>query len=259
MKHFEKLSNQPLVIALAEFRFSAVLQMENYIPIFQDFLRHDFPFFSTTQQQEVNVGPQGINVNSSTGWVFTSSNKKRAVMLDHGRLVILTSEYNRYPDFWNDCQKALSFLVEKIKPTLLLRLGLRYSDAIVAKEHNEPIESYVQSVVCEYGHFGSKDDQIHRVNETILKTNEGFIAIRSLYGNVNLPVWQDLIESPVFIDKNISHHKTILLDFDHFWQAESEAQAFNLDFITNKMNAMHIISRDAFFELTTKQGQEVWK
>lgn len=259
MKHFEKLANQPLVVALAEFRFSAVLQMESHIPAFQDYLRQDFPLFSTTQQQEVNVGPGGINVNTSTGWVFTSANKKHAIILDQGRLVILTSEYNRYPDFWSECQKALNFLIEKIKPTLLLRLGLRYSDTIIAKNGNEPIESYVQPVVCEYGHFRSSNDQIHRVNETLFKTDEGMIAIRSLYGNLNLPVWHDLVESPVFIDKNMPLRKTILLDFDHFWQPESEAQSFELGFITNKMNAMHIISRDAFFEITTEQGQEVWK
>ena len=46
---------------------SAVLQMESHIPVFQDYLRQDYPLFSTTQQQEVNVGPAGVSVNSSTG------------------------------------------------------------------------------------------------------------------------------------------------------------------------------------------------
>ena len=107
MSKYEKLTNQPLVVVLAEFRFSSILQMENYIPAFQNFLRQDFPLFSTTEQQEMIIEQQGIRVNSSTGWVFLSSNKKRAIILDRSRLVILSSEYERFPNFWNDCKKAL--------------------------------------------------------------------------------------------------------------------------------------------------------
>lgn len=259
MNHYEKLTNQPLVITLAEFRFSSVLQMESYVSLFQDYLRQDFPLFSVSQQQDVAVGPQGITVNSSTGWVFTSSNKKRAIMLDNSRIVILTSEYNRFPDFWSDCQKALNFLIDNVKPSLLLRIGLRYSNAIIAENEDENIESYVQPVVCEHGHFTKLSQQIHRINETIFKTDAGVIAIRSLYGNLNLPVWQDLIESPVLTNKSFNHSKRVLLDFDHFWQPEEEPQAFDLSFITNKVKELHKISREAFFEITTPEGQEVWK
>ncbi len=167
MSKYEKLTNQPLVVVLAEFRFSSILQMENYIPAFQNFLRQDFPLFSTTEQQEMIIEQQGIRVNSSTGWVFLSSNKKRAIILDRSRLVILSSEYERFPNFWNDCKKALDFLIQEVKPTLLLRVGLRYSDAIIEKNKEEPIESYVQSVVCEAGSMDGVGDQVHRINETI--------------------------------------------------------------------------------------------
>lgn len=259
MKDYEKLTNQPLVITLAEFRFSTVLQMDSHVSLFQDYLRQDFPLFSTTQQQEVTVGPQGISVNSTDGWIFTSSNKKRAVMLDNNRIVILTSEYNRYPEFWNDCQKALEFLVEKVKPALLLRIGLRYSDTIIATNEEEPIESYVQPVVCEHGHFSNFNNQIHRINETVFTTDAGVLAIRSLYGNLNLPVWQDLVESPVLISKPTSHSRRILLDFDHYWQPQNDAQSFDLNFIASKMDNLHKTTREAFFEITTENGREVWK
>ncbi|KXZ74173.1 hypothetical protein AVENLUH5627_00108 [Acinetobacter venetianus] len=259
MSKYEKLTNQPLVVVLAEFRFSSILQMENYIPAFQNFLRQDFPLFSTTEQQEMIIEQQGIRVNSSTGWVFLSSNKKRAIILDRSRLVILSSEYERFPDFWNDCKKALDFLIQEVKPTLLLRVGLRYSDAIIEKNKEEPIESYVQSVVCEAGSMDGVGDQVHRINETIYKTQAGIIAIRSLYGVLNLPVWQDLVESPITFHKDTNFSKRILLDFDHYWQPEGETQLFELDFISNKMEELHLITRKAFWEITTFEGREVWK
>ena len=259
MSEYEKLTNQPLVVALAEFRFSSVLQMESYIPAFQNFLRQDFPHFSTTEQQEMVIEQHGIRVNTSTGWVFLSSNKKRAILLDKSRLVFLSNEYNRFPDFWKDCKKGLDFLIQEVKPALLLRIGLRYSDTIIERSKEENIESYVQAVVCDAGHFGEIGEQAHRINETIYKTNAGIIAIRSMYGILNLPVWQDLVESPILIPKNSDFSKRILLDFDHYWQPEVDAQPFEIDFIYNKINELHLITRKAFWEITTVKGREVWK
>ena len=258
MHEYKKLINQPLVIALAEFRFSAILKMENYVSAFQDYLRHDFPHFSEMQQQEMIVDPHGIRVNSSTGWLFLSGNKKRAFMLDKDKITFMSSEYDRFPQFWDDCQKALAYIENEIKPALLLRVGLRYSDLIIEKESNEPIESYVQSVICNTGYFAEIGEQVHRINETVLKTNVGVMAIRSLYGKLNLSAWHDLSEPPVMISKYPQHSKRILLDFDHFWQPDGETPEFNVDFIYKKINVLHERSREAFWEITTTQGRERW-
>ena len=259
MDQYVKLTNQPLVIALAEFRFSAILKMESYVSAFQDYLRHDFPHFSEIQQQEMIVDPNGVRVTSSTGWLFLSGNKKRAFMLDKDKITFMSSEYDRFPRFWNDCEKALSFIESEIKPALLLRVGLRYSDLIIEKESNEPIETYVQSVICNTGHFNEIGEQVHRINETVLKTDVGIMVIRSLYGKLNLSAWHDLSEPPVVISKYPEHSKRILLDFDHFWQAEGEAPRFNVNFISKKINVLHEKSREAFWEITTSEGRERWK
>ncbi len=259
MYEYEKLTNQPLVIALAEFRFSAILKMENYVSAFQDCLRQDFPHFSTMQTQEMIVDSSGVRINTSTGWLFLSGNKKRAFMLDKDKLTFMTSEYNRFPNFWDDCQKALSFIESEIKPALLLRVGLRYSDLIIGKDVNDPIESYVQSVICNAGYFAQIGEQAHRINEVMLKTNAGIMAIRSLYGNLNLSAWQDLSEPPVVINKYPQHSKRILLDFDHFWQPDGEAPSFNVNFIENKVITLHGKLREAFWEITTPEGREYWK
>ena len=40
---FQKLSNQPLILVLAEFRFSDVLDIETYLPKIQGVFRKEFP------------------------------------------------------------------------------------------------------------------------------------------------------------------------------------------------------------------------
>lgn len=258
MCQYEKLTNQPLVIALAEFRFSAILRMDNYVSAFQDYLRHDFPYFSEIQQQEMIVDSHGVKVNSSTAWLFLSSNKKRAFMLDKDKITFMTSEYDRFPRFWEDCKKALLYIEKEIQPALLLRIGLRYSDLIIEKEQGEPIEDYVQAVICNTGYFAEVGEQLHRVNETVLKTDAGVMVIRSLYGKLNLSAWHDLSEPPIAINKYPEASNRILLDFDHFWQPDGDALKFDVSFIDVKLNQLHEKSRAAFWEITTDKGRERW-
>lgn len=72
MHDFQKLSNHPLVLALAEFRFSAVLDIEKHIPSFQDKIRTIFPLTNELSSQEVQVNPNGIEVRQNKEWAFIS-------------------------------------------------------------------------------------------------------------------------------------------------------------------------------------------
>lgn len=259
MSKYEKLTDQPLVIALAEFRFSTILTMEKHVSAFQEHLRQDFPHFSKTQNQEMVIEGNSVKVTNSDGWLFLSSNKKRAFRLDKDRIIFMTSEYDRFPNFWKDCETALSFVSEKIKPSLLLRIGLRYSDLIIGKNEEDPIESYVEPIICNAGQLNNIGKQIHRTKETVLKTNDGFMVVRSLCGTLNLSAWPDLNEPPILIKKHSNPTKRILLDFDHFWQPEDETVDFTVDFINKKIHALHEKSREAFWEITTLKGRRVWK
>lgn len=261
MSDYEKLTHQPLVVALAEFRFSVVLQIEQYVPQFQEYLRQDFPSFSTSETQEMLVEPNGVQINKSIRWLFVSGNKKKAIILDRNRIVFITSEYDRFPDFWDSCKNALSFIKEIIKPALLERIGLRYSDLIIARRDNEDITAYVSSEICDKDSSLDIGQLGHRMNETVLKTDAGIMAIRSLYGNLDLSVWPDLMDSPVIIPKYDNLSERILLDCDHSWQINTneESSDFDIDFIEFKIAELHEYSRKAFWQLTTPKGREAWK
>ena len=258
MSEYEKLTNQPLVIALAEFRFSTILTMEKYVSAFQEHLRQDFPHFSKTQTQEMEVDGNNVKVRTFEGWLFLSGNKKRAIKLDRDRIVFMTSEYDRFPNFWKDCEIALSFIEEKVKPSLLLRIGLRFSNLIV-ENNNETIETYVNPIIFSDEHLNKIGNQIHSSKETALKTDVGFMVVRSLYGILNFSAWPDLSEPPIQIKKYPEPSKRILLDLDHFWKSEDETIEFTVDFINEKIHSLHEKSRKAFWSVTTPKGRKVWK
>lgn len=261
MSQFEKLTKQPLVMVLAEFRFSTVLQIEKYIPQFQDYVRQNFPHFSTFSQPELIVEPQGIKVNQNDVWLFQSADRKSAFHLDKDRITFLTANYNRFPEFLSQCQTAIDFVENYINPALILRIGLRYSDVILESSPDEKIEDYVQKAVCNISIEDTFEAQIRHSNESILKTQDGVLVIKSLYGYLTTTVWQDLVDVPISIKKETNPTKRILLDFDHYWSQEEdeEAQHFNKEFIIRKIEGLHESSRKAFWDITTDIGREVWK
>lgn len=259
MSKYEKLTDQPLVIALAEFRFSTILTMDTYVSALQDHLRQDFPLFKPTETQEMVIDGKVVNISTHEGWLFLSSDRKRAFKLDKDRITFMTSKYDRFPDFWKNCKTALLFIEKKIKPSLLLRVGLRYSDLIIAKNSEEVIESYVDSMICSSGQLCDIGEQVHRAKETVLKTDVGLMVVRSLCGKLNLSAWPDLSDPPIIINQHPTPSERILLDFDHFWMSNKDNEKFNVDFIGKKLNNLHEKSREAFWVVTTNEGREVWK
>ncbi|MFG0589013.1 TIGR04255 family protein [Acinetobacter sp. YQ_14] len=259
MSKYEKLTHQPLVVALAEFRFSTILTMDTYVSAFQEHLRQDFPHFNPTKTQEMVLDGNGVNLSTHQSWLFLSSNKKRAFRLDKDRLIFITSEYEGFEDTWKNCKTALSFIEKKIKPSLLLRIGLRYSNLIMEQNENEDIDLYVDSSICNSGQLCKIGEQIHRSKDTLLKTDAGLMAVRSLCGNLNLSAWPDLSDPPVVINKYSNPSKRIVLDIDHFWQPKEQTEQFNVELIHKKIISLHHKSREAFWEITTERGREVWK
>ncbi|EJG24941.1 TIGR04255 family protein [Acinetobacter baumannii 855125] len=261
MHDFQKLSNHPLVLALAEFRFSAVLDIEKHIPSFQDKIRTIFPLTNELSSQEVQVNPNGIEVRQNKEWAFISKNKNSAVMLNNNRLVFLTSAYDRFEGFNQNCKHALDALASTISPALLMRIGLRYSDTILPTDEGQVISEFVDSSICTASYLSNFGTPVRHTTENIVKTEQGFMVIRSMSGVVNLRLWPDLNNLPIPIKHDSEPTDRILLDFDHFWEPADEAEAptFNVNEILSQLDSMHETSRRAFWNITTEKGRKIWK
>jgi len=253
---YKKLNNQPLKFVLAEFRFSPVMEIAKYIPVLQEALRKQYPMPEKKQEQVVQVQPNGINMASLDRWSFMSANKKSAIDINQERLIYATAEYPRFEGFSEACKYAINTLIDIVDPTLILRIGLRYSDLIKVDE-NEKISDLVDSHFTFPDSIQNLGQAKQNTSETYLKTDIGGLAIRTLYGHHNLSCLPDAKGLPISIKIDDTPSERMILDFDHSWEPTEEPVSFETDEILQKLEALHKVSREAFWKLTTDDARNL--
>lgn len=260
----KKLSNQPLVLVLAEFRFSEVLSMAEYIPAIQDRLRKHFPLPEKREQQKVDVAPGGIKIGSSVEWLFRSADERSAIIVGGSRMVFITAEYDRFPGFHERSMSALQVLNDVVEPTLLFRVGLRYSDYIAPDDadlSSQELDQCVAKHLLPDDNFKSLGQTNYHLTETSVVTNKGVLLIRSHCGAHGQVVMPDLasnasISLEVTGDTN---RVAMILDFDHYWASENKDSPFSIKRASEKLEDLHEGTRAAFWRATTDYGREkIW-
>jgi uncharacterized protein (TIGR04255 family) len=254
---YKKLSNQPLKFVLAEFKFSPVLQMDRFIPEIQEAFRKKFPIVQSKTDRIVQVYNESIETKDVARWSFISPDKSQAIELDQERIIYFTSVYDRFEGFAISCEKILKVLSDIVEPTLIQRIGLRYSDLIVI-EDGEKMTDLVNThftcpdVLC---NLGTNKQQ---KTEILINTNVGKLAIRTLYGVHELSHSLDLLgRLPISIPLDNSFNERIILDFDHFWEALDTPLEFDNKYILQKLKELHQIAREAFWCLTTEYARDI--
>ena len=258
MNDYRKLDRQPLRFALAEFRFSTVMDIQAYIPKLQEELRRQYPIPDKKTEQRVRIEPGGIATSMLEQWSFVSSNRKSAIGINQDRLIYYTAEYPRFKGFSNACEFALSVLESIVEPSLILRIGLRYGDLVII-EDGEKATDFVDP------HFTFPDcasqlgNTQHQRSETYISTKLGGLAIRTLYGVHSLSCLPDIEDLPIAIDVNEEPSERIVLDFDHFWEPKGESTDFETSKVLLTLESLHDTSRAAFWKVTTDYARnEKW-
>ena len=250
MDDYKKLTNQPLCFVLAEFRFSAVMGIQKFIPDLQEALRRQYPISDRKSDQAIHVQPSEIAMSTLDRWSFVSADKKSALVIDQNRLICYTAEYTRFEGFYKACKQALDALASIVEPSLILRIGLRYGDLVKVDEGEKMadlVDSYFTYPKCIDG-LGTPQ---HRQCEMVLSTEQGGLLIRTLYGEHNLSYLPDIRGLPVNIDVDSIASERIVLDFDHFWDHQGESINFNTSEILQKLESLHETSRAAFWKVTS--------
>lgn len=250
MGDYKKLENQPLKFVLAEFRFSSVMQIAEYIPKIQEALRKQYPIPEKRGEQTIQVQPGGIAVSTVDRWAFISANKKSAIDINQERLVYITAEYPRFAGFSDSCKRAIETLVDIVEPSLILRIGLRYSDLVMVDE-GEKITALVTDYFGVPGCIESLGEIRQHSTDTFLHTGIGGLAIRTLYGKHNLTCLPDVQGLPISIATDTTSSERMILDFDHYWEAKDESVSFETNDVLEKLAALHETSREAFWKVTT--------
>lgn len=256
---YYKLNKQPLLFVLAEFRFPVIMKMEGFIPELQDRFRAKLPYFEEELSQEVKLQPQGIEVSSSKQWSFIDKERKHSIVINQSRIICISSDYDRFEGFSSFCLDSIKTLKEVANPAFVERVGLRYGDLITPIE-GFPISDLVQSNLCNISYLSKIGELSHKLNEISLKTSEGNMMIRSLYGKHNLSVLPDVSNLPIKINFTETSSERLILDSDHVWESnDGKELAFEEEVILSKLEKMHRLSVEVFWSCTTEKGRMLWK
>lgn len=258
MTEYKKLNNQPLRFVLAEFRFSQIMKINDYIPQLQERLRKKYPTPLQQKEQAVMVQNGSVSVTGIDRWTFLSANKKSAIEVNQDRLMYYTAEYPRFEGFANGCKEALEALIEIAEPSLVLRVGLRYGDLVKVDEGEKFVDLIDQSFAYPRCINGLGESRQQR-NEIFISTSVGGLLIRTLYGVHNQSCLPDIQGLSVEVHQDSTPSERIILDFDHFWESKEEAVSFESKQILEILESLHETSREAFWRISTDYARnEKW-
>nr|WP_299245375.1 TIGR04255 family protein [uncultured Halomonas sp.] len=260
---YPKLDRQPLTLVLAEFRFSRLQASVSSLYTFQNKMQQVFGEVDEYSTHTLRLAPDGSQ-EKATGWgfLFRAEEGHSLVQVEAERLVYITTHYPRFPAFRSRCLEAVALLEEQLAPEKLLRVGLRYNDAVIPGLEEE-LDAYIDHSLLPPASLATLGHPLagHRT-ETQIQTDTGLLVARALVGNHGLAVMPDL-DRPFQLaqSKAVPRDRlTAVLDFDHFWRAEKEQpELFTLERIKHRLIALHEPTREAFWRVTTDWARsEQW-
>lgn len=131
----------PLALALCQIRYAPILSVSHPAAVapFQQAILNDYPIASQEQNLSIQVeGELGKNqaqasVQSGLGsisWRFTDTEDNWTVVLTPEFVTLETRAYNHFSDFLARLEQVLKALTKHIRPTVGVRIGLRYINEI---------------------------------------------------------------------------------------------------------------------------------
>lgn len=129
--------NPPLALAICQVRYNSILNVANvgFVAPFQNAIQSLYPQVTTIPSQEIqfNIAPSEFGIhqgNPSIQWQFSDVDDNWRIVLASNYFSIETRTYKHFDVFIDRLKGALDALVKYIKPTAVLRIGLRYINEI---------------------------------------------------------------------------------------------------------------------------------
>jgi uncharacterized protein (TIGR04255 family) len=255
-----KLSKSPLIMVVAQVRFSPVLKIDNFVPDIQEALRRGgYPRFEEEIGQEFKLlpGSEAIpQVRNLKRWIFSSPDKKHCITLTDHFVALETAQYDIFETFVEQFGKILDLLEKKVDLTVCERVGLRYVDLL---RKNNKIESYGHLQPTMRGLIEAKfpDSQLP-MNSSISQviTPYGAMLVRAVQMNDGNFLPPELIGTKLEIKANIEKGDAVtVLDIDHNGEFLGEFKSAHL---IERLNKLHVYTDLAFRAAVTKEAIEIW-
>jgi uncharacterized protein (TIGR04255 family) len=254
------LTHAPLLLVLAQVRFSTVLKMQEFLPEIQEQLRNSgLPKFRTVQTEtETRLfgAEQQSRLTTATHWEFLAKGDCTMATLGTNSISLSTTAYETFEDF----TKILANVLETVRKTanisLRERIGLRYIDVIVPAD-GKTLSDYIVDDVrgLSLEKLGLKMSS--SVSVTVGKSSLGTFALRSIRlpnGSVLPP---DLSQLRLETDKPLTlNQEFCTLDFDHFNEGTKD---FDVAQTMTEFEELHDLIERTFKAAVKPAAMEEWK
>jgi uncharacterized protein (TIGR04255 family) len=268
----QALPNGPLSVILIQVQYSPIVQIKEYIPAFQDYVRKNgYPLYTPMETEIVRVGRHGEPEKEVfEQWVFSAADTQQTIILDSEKITYQVFDVQSYSfdTFLQEFISIVSGLDEIVDISVVSRLGLRYINSIqekddaswkklIAKEFQGPsfpdnilwLEKELNSFSTQKGVF-LKDININSNFKLLLSQNP--VGLKYPQGIQRFPN-----NEPEFFE---SRSKVTFLDLDHFVVFSAAPKLEVLNRLSSIFKALHSVIEDVFFEsVITAEAKKLWQ
>lgn len=239
----EKIQNQPLLYAVCQVIFNTILEMNNFIPAFQEHIRKNFPIFKENSyaiSSDVNISKvQDLKPQIRTNWNFIDIKNTSGYILNVNSLIFHTTEYDSYESMEENFIDGVQILNNIVNLSFAERSGLRYINAV---PFNERTKDYFHKSLLGMTDIGY--DYHNSSTVTSLKIDENTsVKIQSFRSKAG-PALPNDISFDLDI-KKISEQETIMLDFDCIHKYNRE-EKIDIEVIKKSIENQHNVIDKVF-------------
>lgn len=179
------LEKSPLLRVIAQLQFAPIAMMDlpnsSVVANFQEAVRRDYPFYESSSEQilQITVGPTGQTATpmNRAVWRFLDVDRNWRISMTSEAISLEALSYSSRSDFLRRLSIILAAVRAHIKPTLIIRIGMRYVNRIrepevveisklIQPEHLSPL-------------FKTNQMQVrHSISETAVLVEEGDMLLR---------------------------------------------------------------------------------
>lgn len=247
------LDHAPLVLVLAQARFSYRTDLDAHVPAFRQACEAlGYPLFRTGRIQTLNLGGFGpVEASQAPRWDFLDKSQGWNVVLAPEFLLLQTTRYTHFKEFhgrWKDLLEAAKVLAIPV----VERLGLRYVD-LIRPAPGERLSEYLTPALAGWEPLGTSG--LRRTNHlaiTSFDSTVGQMLVRVQPATTLVP--PDL-ESPHLKGMAPPGPGDAFVDFDH---SSSEPIDFDPDIVSKTTRALHDVHDDLFLDVITPKAKQVW-
>jgi uncharacterized protein (TIGR04255 family) len=263
------LARQPLVLVLAQARFSPVPKIEKFLQEIQDFLRKNgYPINPGQKSVLFEVSPGGIRQTEVPQWRFENPLQTAAVLLDHEQILLQTTAYRNFESFIGEFLRIFSFVLtttESDKFGVIVRLGLRYVDLIQKQTQDDSIDLYLhpglRGMLCSEYVDKKKQYTLSTIGRTFLNDNQaGTLSIRIIRGEKGIDLPPDLLGAAPSNRRHVPGDEDIaIVDMDHYWNG-CIGPNIEIQVIEKILFSLHDSIINGFHSsVITEEGIKKWK